>query len=816
MSATSAPPPASPPSQEQIRDGIDRARIHRFSLLVAVAWGLFTLNHAVAGRVVMAWLHGAACVVSSIGVAIAYSRISWRERVSLPIVAGGSLVALVAIATLTGGSDAPAMGFVSLVPLVTGLFRQRTERLVWLAISLVGIASIPVLHAFTPIDLAEPVTLAHRIVAALGLAVLLYLWGSEWRASSDAQVELLDARARTIEAQADEIKKARDEALRASELKSRFVAMTSHDLRGPLNGILGMSHALADTRLEEHQKELVRALSTSAESLSRLLADLLDVARIEAGRVDVVLAPTEIRDVLADVVDAFAPQAAEKGLDLAALASQDVPPLVQADAGRLAQVLRNLVSNAVKFTDEGTVVLEAKRDVGNLVLAVTDTGKGMPPEAVARIFAPFEQVSAHLVDRRAGTGLGLWIARNFVERWGGTIEVESKVGEGSTFRVRMPLVTVPGSLERASTPPASLVVVATRRPLTARAFGSVAREMGLHVEIAERPGFDVDDARAVVADAESLSAEELDSILSMGLGDRLVLGARATRIAECEKLAARSNARVMLLPVRASRLASALERRSGAEAPLGGTLLVVDDDAINRRVARHAAEANGLDVIEAVTGEEALEVVTRAKVDVVLLDLHLEGVTGDVTARRIRAALGEAAPALIAYTGTVMESDRRRLKEAGMEEILAKPLDRSAFTAAVSRALHARRRTRRASLRPTGTPAFEAEAVGELEKIMGGAEAARALVAESLPELATRVGAIATATEAGDVARVGLEAHRLASMAGTFGARKMATLARGIEAASREDDVPRIRSLGTELSAAHVETEPLLRAYAST
>lgn len=809
-----------PATHDEILAGTDLARIHRFTFLVAVAWGFFTLSHILAERYLLAWLHGAACVVSSLGVTIAYSRIPWRERVALPLVAGGSMVALIAIAVMTGGSDAPAMGFVSLVPLVTGLYRRRGERMAWLGISLVGIGLIPILHAWAPTTIDQPVTLAHRVVAALGLAVLLYLWGSEWRASSDRQAALLEARARTIQAQAEEIRVARDEALRASEQKSRFVAMTSHELRGPLNGILGMSHALADTRLGEHQRDLVRALGTSAESLSGLLADLLDIARIEAGRLDVVLAPTEVREVIADVVDAFALDAARKGLDISALSAPEVPLEVDADAGRLAQVLRNLVSNAVKFTDHGSVVVEADVDASTLAIRVVDTGKGMSRDDIGRIFAPFEQVSADLLDRRAGTGLGLWISRNLVERWGGSIEVESALGVGTTFRVNVPIV-VPEASERPNSlpPDAGTIVALTRRPLTARAFLSVARELGVDLSVHAAPDPTIP-AHVVVADLESLDAAEVDALAQRGLGARLVLAARAGRIPDAERIANGCGARVLLLPVRARRLASALEvgetLRENAIKRLEGRLLVVDDDAINRRVARHAAEQLGLEVSEAATGEEALRIALGTRIDVVLLDLHLEGDDGVRVAARIRDALGADAPALVAYTGTVHERDRRRLADAGMVEILGKPLDRSAFSAAIGRVLHARRRRSRTSILAIAPSTFDPAALAELEKIMGDRSTAIGMLEEFVPELSARVATIGAAVATGDLPRIADESHRLASMAATFGAHKVATIARGLESVSREGSVERVRIVGGELVAAEGETAPLLRAYLAT
>ncbi|MBL8721308.1 MAG: response regulator [Myxococcales bacterium] len=797
----------------------DLVRLHRFSTIVAVSWGLFAFVHLVAGRHLLALIHLAAWALATLGVLLARRA---PQGVSLSLVAVSSCLALVAVVVLAGGARTPTIVYLALFPLVTGLFRRPLVRRTWLAIGLLSIVAIPPLTSYFGTAVVQPGPF-EQIFTVVALALVLYAFGSEWRASSDALVTLLEARRRTIEAQAEEVQRAHDVAVKASENKSRFVAMTSHELRGPLNGILGMSHALADTRLTDNQRELVRALSTSAESLSRLLSDLLDIARIEAGRVEVVLKETDVRGLVADVVDTFATEADAKGLDIVAIADLAVPAVVPADAGRVGQVLRNLVSNAVKFTDKGSVTVEITREDSMLWISVEDTGRGMKNEDVGRIFQPFEQVSSELVDRRAGTGLGLWIARSFVESWGGTIVVDSSPGEGTEFRVSIPLGVEEVNPRFTTLMGMPVVVVITQRPATARAFLAVGREIEARVvhstsadEILAAGRLD---ARAVVIDTTEGGLDRAEALAPLRLKSRLVLAATASQLAEAEKLAAKLEARVMLLPPRATRLLTALEtphraltRRPSYHTPstVDATLLVVDDDGINRRVARHAAQQLGLRVLEAPSGEKALEVLGRLTVDLVLLDLHLEGMDGDEVARRICSR--PEAPAIIAYTGSVQEADRRRLLEAGVTEILGKPLDRGSFLGAVNRAMDTRRQQSRKTGRSLKLDVLDSGALDELTKIMG--EEVPEMIVEFLPQLRARVAKIVEAAIEGELGRVGAESHSLASTAATFGALRVAIIARTLEAAAHKQDLGRARPLSSALAEAAEESVPLLEAEA--
>ena len=307
------------------------------------------------------------------------------------------------------------------------------------------------------------------------------------------------------------LEEARVRAEAASEAKSRFLATVSHEFRTPLNGILGMADLLLDTAPTPEQTTYIRAVKTSGQALLSLIDEILDFSKIEAGRIDLAEEPFDVRALVEGVVELLAPKAQGKGIEIAAFVAADVPARVRGDADRLRQILVNLAGNAVKFTETGGVGLTVERAGGEtLAIAVADTGPGIAPQRVPALFEEFEQGDGDLSRRHGGTGLGLAITRRIVERMRGSIEVDSAIGEGATFRVALTLPEV----EPAAQPNA---VAASLRTLVVAPSPFEGPFMARRIEEAGGAAVGVDNAAEALAKLATTPFDTL--IVDAGFGE---------------------------------------------------------------------------------------------------------------------------------------------------------------------------------------------------------------------------------------------------------------------------------------------------------
>ena len=551
--------------------------------------------------------------------------------------------------------------------------------------------------------------------------------GWRWYAWTDVRVrDEIYSIARDITARKDtekELTDARARAEAASQAKSRVLATVSHEFRTPLNGILGLTGLLRETELDADQATYVRAVHSSGEALLALVDDMLDFSRIEAGRLDLKPEHTDVEALVQEIVELIAPRAHAKGIDIVADVDAAVPALVMADATRLRQVLLNLAGNGVKFTERGgvTVSVRPSRD-GALDFAVADSGPGIPPGEVERLFDEFEQLDTPLTRRHGGAGLGLAISRHIVRRMGGDITVTPRVRGGSVFGFTLAL------LPKAA-PPALPELAGRSFLLTAMADAegeAAARQLGdagAHV----RAAMSLNQAAAVLGAAaaagETYDAVLIDARVSGGAGVALALLREAAGIripaavliepgrrGEIEFMRAAGFDAYLVRPVRRAsllRIAAALadparddfhadpvdaptrEASPSLRAASGVDVLLAEDNEINALLSRAVLEGMGHRVTEVRDGEAALAAV-RAKAGgfpIVLMDLHMPGLDGLAAARAIRQWEREREvprSAILAVTADVLAETRATALAAEIDAVLEKPMTPDSLRRAIA------------------------------------------------------------------------------------------------------------------------------------
>ena len=492
--------------------------------------------------------------------------------------------------------------------------------------------------------------------------------------------------------------KARDEALVATETKSRFLANVSHEIRTPMNGIIGFSKLLMREPLTARQHDQVGMIEHSANSLLAIINDILDLSKIEAGKLTVTHADFDLLDALEELIAVFAVQAHQKGLELCHSVDGNLPVRILGDAQRLIQILTNLLGNAVKFTDTGVVSLEARRvdstDGPRLRLEVRDTGIGIADEELERLFDPFSQLDATTARRHTGTGLGLAISRQLSVLLGGTIGVTSQLGEGSQFWLDLPLVSA-GTRSIAERGGPLLdglrTVYFESEPRVAQAGASLLRLAGAQVTtVADHATFEkaldtgpdlVVIAQAVDEPAEALCTERLPALRARFTGPLLVLTCDsinpvdAARCGGCSEWCKPKPLRLGTLEQGWSqRVVEPPDTRRATGWLDGRRVLVCDDNAVNRALAVTLLEQYGAQVLQAHDGLAAIACADQG-VELILMDLQMPGMSGSEAARRIRDALGSRCPPIIALTASAMEGEREQSLAAGLDDHLTKPLD---------------------------------------------------------------------------------------------------------------------------------------------
>ena len=623
-----------------------------------------------------------------------------------------------------------------------------------------------------------------------------------------------------------DLREAVNEAQAASVAKSQFLANMSHEIRTPMNGVLGMTELLLGTELNATQRQYAETVFNSADSLLTIINDILDFSKIEAGKMELEDIDFNLNDLCEQVSTLFYDRAQQSRIELSYEMAPEVEDEVRGDPYRLRQILTNLLSNALKFTEKGSIKLQVDQVVNasaevssanvDLVFQVSDTGIGIAEEAMSRLFRSFSQADGSTTRKYGGTGLGLVISKELCELMGGSIEVNSELGQGTVFIVKLPLrrarAPVPLSSGFCLDIGGKRALIVEDNPTNASIIASHLANFGMHYRTADSAAQGLAMLEQAVEQGQPFDVALLDMKMQgmngadmcrqirkdpRHAGLKIVIITSSAFADELARIRACGCDRYLDKPLRKRALQDALRQllvdrtaEPVVQSELAGVrVLLAEDNPVNQKLAMAMLNVLGCRVESANNGLNALEIYKAGAFDIILMDCMMptmDGYTATENIRRLEQADDKPAIPILALTANAMEGDREKCLAAGMSDYLAKPFLLETLRTKISQLLKRQALTAEAATleRPAANIQFDPTPLATMRK-MGGDQLVAELLALFYGNVPQLFETLEQGMSAGDAETVCHAAHNLKSAAGNLGAISMADLARDMEHAAR-------------------------------